>query len=176
MKEKISEILQLIKNNKKKSIIIAITSIVVLILIITGIVLINFEKRSASSGNVASSNEITTKKNETSKENVSETTSAKTQESATTENNSETTTPEETSSNPEVADNNQVNTVPAAGKLKVTGNHLTDEAGNLVQLRGLSTHGIAWYPDYINENSFREFHDNFGINVIRLAMYQVMAE
>lgn len=33
------------------------------------------------------------------------------------------------------------------GKLHVEGTHLTDEDGNIVQLRGISTHGIAWFPD-----------------------------
>ena len=56
-------------------------------------------------------------------------------------------------------------------KLSVSGNHLTDASGNIVQLKGISTHGIAWFPDYINEESFRELHENFGVNVIRLAMY-----
>ena len=56
-------------------------------------------------------------------------------------------------------------------KLSVSGNHLTDESGNIVQLKGISTHGIAWFPDYINEEGFRELHEDFGVNVIRLAMY-----
>lgn len=58
-----------------------------------------------------------------------------------------------------------------SGRLKVTGSKLTDAAGNVVQLRGISTHGIAWFPDYINAECFKELHNNFGINVIRLAMY-----
>lgn len=58
-----------------------------------------------------------------------------------------------------------------AGALKVTGTKLTDKSGNTVQLRGLSTHGIAWFPDYINQDFIRQLHDDFGINVIRFAMY-----
>ena len=37
-------------------------------------------------------------------------------------------------------------------KLQVQNGRLTDENGNLVQLRGISTHGLAWYPDYVNES------------------------
>lgn len=57
------------------------------------------------------------------------------------------------------------------GKLHVEGTHLADEAGNIVQLRGISTHGIAWFPDYVNYGSFQTLRDEFGANVIRLAMY-----
>lgn len=39
------------------------------------------------------------------------------------------------------------------------------------QLRGMSTHGITWFPDFINENSFRTLRDDWNTNVVRLAMY-----
>lgn len=55
--------------------------------------------------------------------------------------------------------------------LKVVGTKLQDLAGNNVQLKGISTHGIERYPEYINEESFRTFRDDWGANVIRLAMY-----
>lgn len=57
------------------------------------------------------------------------------------------------------------------GPLQVNGAHLTDSAGNPVQLRGISTHGLAWYPQYVNEESFAFMHEKWGLNVIRLAMY-----
>lgn len=59
----------------------------------------------------------------------------------------------------------------AHGSLKVEGTQLCDNDGNPVQLRGLSTHGLAWFPDYVNPACFQELRDNWGINVIRLAMY-----
>ena len=59
----------------------------------------------------------------------------------------------------------------SSGALRVEGSHLTDAGGNIVQLRGVSTHGIAWYPQYINQELFKELHDKWGMNVIRLAMY-----
>lgn len=57
------------------------------------------------------------------------------------------------------------------GQLQVKGTKLCDRYGNPIQLRGLSTHGIAWFPDYINESCFSEFRTDWNINVIRLALY-----
>ena len=48
---------------------------------------------------------------------------------------------------------------------------LTDQNGDPVVLRGISTHGINWYPQYVNEETFRYLQETYGINVIRLAMY-----
>ena len=62
--------------------------------------------------------------------------------------------------------------VPSScGALRVVNGRLSDADGNPVQLRGISTHGIAWYPDYINADSFRQFREEWNVNVIRLAMY-----
>lgn len=57
------------------------------------------------------------------------------------------------------------------GALHVEGTTLCDEDGNAVQLRGVSTHGLSWYPDYVNDKCFKELHDKWGANVVRLAMY-----
>lgn len=56
------------------------------------------------------------------------------------------------------------------GKLHVDGTKLCDEKGNPVQLRGVSTHGLSWFPDYVNEESFATLK-SWGANVVRLAMY-----
>ena len=55
--------------------------------------------------------------------------------------------------------------------LHVEGTHLADRKGNLVQLRGISTHGIGWFPQYVNQECIHWFKENFGINVLRIAMY-----
>lgn len=55
--------------------------------------------------------------------------------------------------------------------LHIEGNKLKDSNGNNVQLRGVSTHGIAWFPQYINQEFFFELKDEWNVNVIRLAMY-----
>lgn len=57
------------------------------------------------------------------------------------------------------------------GALHVEGTALTDSHGNPVQLRGMSTHGIAWFPEYINYETFRYLRDEWNTNCIRLAMY-----
>lgn len=57
------------------------------------------------------------------------------------------------------------------GPLQVIGSSLCDSEGNPVQLRGVSTHGLAWFPDYVNEALFRELHEQWNANVVRLAMY-----
>ena len=57
------------------------------------------------------------------------------------------------------------------GRLHVEGAQLTDASGEAVQLRGVSTHGLTWYPDYINEGLFRQVSEDWNCNLVRLAMY-----
>lgn len=55
--------------------------------------------------------------------------------------------------------------------LHVSGTQLMDDNDHPIQLRGISTHGIGWYPDYVNQELFHEFRQDWGMNVVRLAMY-----
>ncbi len=57
------------------------------------------------------------------------------------------------------------------GQLKVSGRNIVDESNKVFQLKGLSTHGIAWFPDIISKESFKTLRDEWKINSIRLAMY-----
>lgn len=57
--------------------------------------------------------------------------------------------------------------VPA---LKVSGGMLTDGNGKPVSLRGMSSHGLGWYPRYINASALQTLKE-YGANVIRLALY-----
>ena len=57
------------------------------------------------------------------------------------------------------------------GKLSVKGIDIVDKNGEVYQLKGVSTSGIAWYPEYINKGAFTSFRDDFNANIIRLAMY-----
>lgn len=57
------------------------------------------------------------------------------------------------------------------GKLTVSGTNILDQNGDLYQLRGVSTHGIGWFPDYVNKAAFQTMRDEWGINVVRIAMY-----
>lgn len=61
--------------------------------------------------------------------------------------------------------------VATHGQLSVKGSQLVDKNGNGYQLRGMSTHGITWFPDFVNENAFRTLRDDWNTNVVRLAMY-----
>ena len=70
--------------------------------------------------------------------------------------------PEETNSNFAVPSVN--------GKLHVKGGKLCDAKGNQVQLRGVSTHGIAWYPQYVSKECFASLK-KWGANVVRISMY-----
>ncbi len=63
------------------------------------------------------------------------------------------------------------NTKADAGALQVIGTQLSDSQRNPVQLKGVSTHGLAWFPDYVNEACFRQLRDDWNVNVVRLAMY-----
>ena len=57
------------------------------------------------------------------------------------------------------------------GKLSVNGTRLVDKNGKSYQLKGVSTHGIAWYPQYVSKAAFKTLRDDWGANMIRLAMY-----
>lgn len=57
------------------------------------------------------------------------------------------------------------------GALSVKGTQLVDEKGQAVQLRGISTHGIAWFPDYINQDMIMQLSTDWGANLLRIAMY-----
>lgn len=57
------------------------------------------------------------------------------------------------------------------GRLHVEGTYLADKDDKLVQLRGVSTHGLGWFPQYVNEAAIRQFNEEWGCNVFRLAMY-----
>ena len=59
----------------------------------------------------------------------------------------------------------------AHGKLSVNGPDLVDKDGEKFQLYGLSTHGLQWYGRVVNLDNFKALQNNFGINVVRLAMY-----
>ncbi len=48
---------------------------------------------------------------------------------------------------------------------------LTDCYGEVVQLRGYSTHGLSWYPEYVNRDFFSQMLEDWHIDIVRLAMY-----
>ena len=48
---------------------------------------------------------------------------------------------------------------------------LVDHNNEIVVLRGLSSHGLSWYPQYINRDFFEQMCDQWHVDVVRLAMY-----
>lgn len=63
------------------------------------------------------------------------------------------------------------------GKLsmkKVSGHDapvIVDKDGKPFQLRGVSTHGLSWFPQYVNKDVFQTFRDEWGVNLVRIAVY-----
>lgn len=57
------------------------------------------------------------------------------------------------------------------GKLHVEGTQLVDKNNEPYQLYGMSTHGIAWYPQYLTQKTFTSLRDSWNTNCIRIAMY-----
>ncbi|MBQ9005446.1 MAG: cellulase family glycosylhydrolase [Atopobiaceae bacterium] len=58
-----------------------------------------------------------------------------------------------------------------AGDLQVIGTQLCDSQGEAVVLRGASTHGLQWYPQYVNDELFGQLATEWDCNLVRLAMY-----
>ena len=56
------------------------------------------------------------------------------------------------------------------GALCVVGTNLVDKDGNPYQLFGMSTHGLSWFPEYVNADAFATLR-SWNTNCVRLAMY-----
>ncbi|MEY8427371.1 cellulase family glycosylhydrolase [Lachnospiraceae bacterium 46-15] len=59
----------------------------------------------------------------------------------------------------------------AHGRLSVKGAKLVDAKGKEFQLKGVSTHGLSWFPEYVSKEAFQDLRDCWGANAVRLAMY-----
>jgi endoglucanase len=59
----------------------------------------------------------------------------------------------------------------SCGKLQVIGGRLCDQKGDPVMLRGVSTHDLITTESFINDDLFRELSEEYGVNVVRLAVY-----
>lgn len=59
----------------------------------------------------------------------------------------------------------------ANGKLSVKGSQIVNSKGKSFVIQGVSTHGLAWFPEYVNKAAFKTLRDEWGVNTIRLAMY-----
>jgi len=105
-----------------------------------------------------------------SSESIESQSSQAAQESMTTQSN----TGSQTASQPSV----EATTTPIGdgfasehGALRVDGAKLVDQNGTPIQLYGMSTHGIAWFPQFVSYDSFKTLRDDWNTNCVRLAMY-----
>ena len=58
----------------------------------------------------------------------------------------------------------------ANGQLKVKGTKIVNAKGKAFVIKGVSTHGLSWFPQYVNKKAFKTLKKK-GVNTIRLAMY-----
>lgn len=65
----------------------------------------------------------------------------------------------------------EVNFAQTHGALRVEGRSLVDQNGAPIRLLGMSTHGINWFPQYVNTQTFQTLRDDWKANCIRLALY-----
>ncbi|WPX09365.1 cellulase family glycosylhydrolase [Anaerocellum danielii] len=76
---------------------------------------------------------------------------------------------------PHLLGNQAVKKPSVAGRLQIIEKdgkkYLADQKGEIIQLRGMSTHGLQWYGDIINKNAFEALSKDWECNVVRLAMY-----
>lgn len=56
------------------------------------------------------------------------------------------------------------------GRLQVVGGKLQNHKGEALQLRGMSSHGLAWFPEYTSAESIQTTKQ-YGANLFRIAMY-----
>lgn len=57
------------------------------------------------------------------------------------------------------------------GSLQVMNGQLSNDKGEPIQLKGLSTHGLQWFGSFITETSIKRFKDEWNIDILRAAMY-----
>lgn len=87
-------------------------------------------------------------------------------------NNNTSTTKKPTSTVPPAPSDPKGSTpVSQHGQLSVKNGQLVDKNGKGYQLRGMSTHGLTWFPEFVNESAFKTLRDDWNTNVVRLAMY-----
>jgi endoglucanase len=61
--------------------------------------------------------------------------------------------------------------VSVNGQLSVCGVHLCSQAGEAIQLRGMSSHGLQFFPNCVNATSLAALRNDWNADFIRLSMY-----
>ena len=136
--------------------------IILIILIVTGLMVINRKEKTVNSkeskNTLSLKNEIANKNEITNEiDNISNS-----------ENEIVDNMVDEISDDENIQENNPVS---QHGKLSVKGTNIVDKNGNIFQLKGISTHGLQWFPQYVNQEAFNYMRDEWKINTVRLAMY-----
>jgi endoglucanase len=72
---------------------------------------------------------------------------------------------------PQDLEQEQEQDLEKTGKIRVKGADLVDGNGEKLQLYGMSTHGIGWYPQFVNNETFKTLRDDWNTNCIRIVMY-----
>lgn len=98
-----------------------------------------------------------------------------------TEATEETTTVEETTPEPTKAPSHGPNStavvtdmpVPLNGQLSVKDTCIVNEAGEIVQLKGMSLYGINYTGKFFSKDTCQTLAEDWGCDVIRLAMYTI---
>ena len=165
-------------NLKQKTIIISVSALIVLIII--GVAVYAFTGKAATGTDVSGNEAAATQSSVVSDNDVRNTLTSPVSETAEESGTRETSdTSDEGNNEAEAEDQSTEFTwkdesgtpVENHGELSVKGTQLVDKNGEAYQLRGVSTHGLAWFPEYVNEDSFRTLRDEWGVNLVRLAMY-----
>lgn len=71
----------------------------------------------------------------------------------------------------ETVEETEIKFATTHGALRVEDSQLVDQNGEPIQLYGMSTHGIAWFPQFVSYDSFKTLRDDWHTNSVRLAMY-----
>jgi len=61
--------------------------------------------------------------------------------------------------------------VEVNGQLAVCGVRLCNQYGKPIQLRGMSTHGLQWYSQCVNDSSLNALATDWHADIVRISMY-----
>lgn len=133
-------------------------------------------KTSSTASSTAASSAVSSTGTSESKPEVTSTPESKPEETSVPESKPEETSvpeskPEETSTPSQSGTTDKNTPYGKHGALSVKGTDLVGASGEKVQLRGMSTHGLAWFPQYVNYDTFKFLRDDWNTNCVRLAMY-----
>ncbi|MDO5145684.1 MAG: cellulase family glycosylhydrolase [Eubacteriales bacterium] len=57
------------------------------------------------------------------------------------------------------------------GRLSVKKGKIVNKKGRPFVIQGVSTHGLSWFPEYVNKRAFLTLRNQWKVNTIRLALY-----